>query len=509
MLACGALKNTVETRGLCSSLPVLLLSIPIPTGALCFLPSRFETVLASAGIWNAPETPLRRFRFKKVLRPCYPAWPAARALAIGHAPRQPWAGGWPVCGYFVADQSFPAHVQRLSSIPARCCIGVSLDACPRFFFHVAEFTSGTCLPARRVRDGRSAFPASCPCRIVSPAGFVLSAPRRAASSTNQSGRADRLDWAYGPACRGRGGRASAIHGGCHAPCLSHRPTGEVVGAFWSSGQMLGSFLAGLFFPPLRGEGEKRLSHFAHQTIEQIKRWTKKANRAIRENTMAAPYIPATDSGFQSWLLNFSTLITAAPTDYGLVSGDAVIIAAQETAYSAALLLATDPSSRTPATVAAKDAAKSSALAVVRPYAMQINANSGVTDLDRAALGLTIRKTVPTPVPAPTAVPGLAFVAATPLATQLRSFDTATPTTKAKPYGASAIEIFAAVGTTAAVDPTQASFVNQFSKSPLTLDWDSGQVGKIAVVWARYTTKGSYAGPALKGPWSAPLQFNIL
>lgn len=224
--------------------------------------------------------------------------------------------------------------------------------------------------------------------------------------------------------------------------------------------------------------------------------------------MAAPYIPTTDAGVSSWLLNFSTLITAAPTDYGLTSGNAVTIDAQNTAYQAAYSLATDPSTRTPSTVAAKDAAKSAALAVVRPFAMQINANPSVTDEQRSDLGLTIRKIVPTPIPAPTAVPGLALVMLTPLAALIRSFNTATPTSKAKPYGAATVEIVQSVGTVFATDPSQCSFVNGFSKSPLSLDFTSDDVGKKCTVFARYATKGSYAGPSLKGPWSAPLTFNV-
>lgn len=232
-------------------------------------------------------------------------------------------------------------------------------------------------------------------------------------------------------------------------------------------------------------------------------------RAMTGGVMAAPYIPTTDSGLSGWLGNFATLIAADPPAYGLVAGDATAISAQNTAYQAAYALATDPSTRTAPTIAAKDAAKATALAVVRPYAMQINANSGVTDEQRGDLGLTIRKTVPTPIPAPTAVPAVVLLGATPLKTTLRTYNTATPTSKAKPYGSSAVEIFVAVGVVAAVDPLQANFVNAFSKSPLSLDWDSSQVGKVATIWGRYTTRGSYAGPALKGPWSAPLTVSII
>lgn len=225
--------------------------------------------------------------------------------------------------------------------------------------------------------------------------------------------------------------------------------------------------------------------------------------------MATNYIPSTDSGFSDWLLNFATLIAAGPTAYGLVAGDATAISAQNTSYQAAYALAVDPSTRTPSTVAAKDAAKSLALSVVRPYALQINANAGVTDEQRADLGLTIRKTTPTPVPAPSTAPGITFRAAIPLATTLGYYDTATPTTKAKPYGTIGMELWVAVGTVAAVDPAQGSFRALVTKSPFVVSFEPAQQGKIATVFGRWVTRGGTGGQGQVGPWSAALTFTVI
>lgn len=224
--------------------------------------------------------------------------------------------------------------------------------------------------------------------------------------------------------------------------------------------------------------------------------------------MSTPYIPPSDAGFSGWLLNFSTLISATPTAYGLTVANATTIGAQNTAYQQAYLTAIDPSTRTPAAVANKDAIKALALATVRPFAMQINASAGISDLQRSELGLTIRKTVPTPVPSPTATPGLALINLVPGIVNVRTFDTAAPTSKAKPYGSSAVEIFASVGTVFATDPSQASYHNGYSKSPVALQFGPGDVGKKLSIFARYATKGSYAGASLKGPWSAPLNVTI-
>lgn len=224
--------------------------------------------------------------------------------------------------------------------------------------------------------------------------------------------------------------------------------------------------------------------------------------------MANSYIPVADGPCNDWLSNFSTLITAAPTDYGLTSGDASTIAAAVDAYSDAYALTVDPATRTSPAIAAKDAAKSAALVVVRPFAMFINARAATTDEQRGDLGLTIRKTVPTPIPAPTTAPALSLVSLVPGLANLQYADPATPTSKAKPFGATGVQLYKALGTVPAIDPAQATFDAVYTKSPLQLPFAGGDVGKVCTVFARYVTRSGPAGVAQVGPWSAPLTFNV-
>lgn len=220
--------------------------------------------------------------------------------------------------------------------------------------------------------------------------------------------------------------------------------------------------------------------------------------------MPAGYIPAPDAQFSLWIANFAILIAATPTAYGLVAGDATAITAANTAFQTAYTLATDPATRTAPTVAAKDAARASAEFVVRPYAMQINMNAGVDNEQRADLGLTIRKTVPTPIPAPTSQPGLALVAATPGVLTVRFFDVATPTSKAKPFGSIGVELHVAVGTVPAVSPEAARFYGTLTKSPARVEFDPEDAGKIATLYARFVTRSGPGGVSQVGPWSSQL-----
>lgn len=217
--------------------------------------------------------------------------------------------------------------------------------------------------------------------------------------------------------------------------------------------------------------------------------------------MPAPYLPAKDADFNAWLLNMATLATAAPATYGLTAPIAVIITAQSTAFDAALTLATDPGTRTPATVAAKDATRATAEATVRPYAVQVSLNSAVLDEDKVALGVTVRKTVPTPVPAPTTRPGVNITSLTPGVVRFNYSDVDLPAGKAKPPGTVGMQIYTSVGTEFATTPEQCSLQQVSTKSPGQLTFSGADAGKKLTIYARWQTRGGPGGVAQVGPWS--------
>jgi hypothetical protein len=223
----------------------------------------------------------------------------------------------------------------------------------------------------------------------------------------------------------------------------------------------------------------------------------------------APYIPPTNSGFSAWLINFSTLLTAAPTTYGCTTGQATATASQNTAYQAAYTLATDPTTRTSPTVADAQAARATALAVVRPIAVSIAANPAVTNLNKVAIGVTVRKTTPTPVPPPTTTPTLSVVGSVSLQLTLAYRDTTTPTSKAKPPGAIGIQLFVNVGTVPATDPSQCLYYGTWTKSPNNYVYASGSIGKFATFFAQWVTRSGPGGVAQVGPYGAALVVNLM
>jgi hypothetical protein len=221
-----------------------------------------------------------------------------------------------------------------------------------------------------------------------------------------------------------------------------------------------------------------------------------------------PYIPPKDADFATWLLNFSTLLTATPTDYGLEAADAVAVDAVNTTFQAAYTASQDPATRTAPTVAAKDVARASAEAVVRPYAVQISKNSAVTDANKSGIGVTIPSLVPTPIAAPTVAPVLALESATIQAMRL-GYKAAGASGKSKPFGAIGVEIFRSVGTVAATDPAQAKYNGTVTKSPFRQSFLAEDQGKVCTYFARFVTRSGPDGQAQVGPWSAALNVHVV
>lgn len=225
--------------------------------------------------------------------------------------------------------------------------------------------------------------------------------------------------------------------------------------------------------------------------------------------MPNDYIPSQIADKALWLDNFDTKLTSAPATYGLTAPDAAIVAAAVTAFQAAYAVSINPATRTSASIAATNGSLAVAIATVRPYAVRIAANPSVTDLNKVSIGVTLRSTVRTPVPAPTTQPSLALLSAVALQHQLRYNDVTTPATKAKPFGATGMELAVAVGVVAAVDPLQATYRGTYTKSPLFVDFVAGDRGKIATYFGRWVTTAGPGGVAQKGPWSSPSSFTVV
>jgi len=224
---------------------------------------------------------------------------------------------------------------------------------------------------------------------------------------------------------------------------------------------------------------------------------------------AAPYIPPQDSAFDAWLLNFSTLLTASPTTYGLTSPAAVIVADKYTSWHASYIVAITPETRTSPAIAQKDAERASAEETVRPYAQLISRNAAVTPQDKSAIGVNEPNFSPVPIPPPTSFPLISLRNGVPLAHVLQWQDSNLGTGKAKAFGVIGCQVFRSVGVVAATDPEQASFYQQPTKSPFRSEFSAPDRGKVCTYFARWINRSGAGGVAYYGPWSDPVNVVVM
>lgn len=206
------------------------------------------------------------------------------------------------------------------------------------------------------------------------------------------------------------------------------------------------------------------------------------------------YVPTKDADLDAWATNFDVTITAAPADYGLIAGQATAFNVLRTAYTAALLAATNPATRTSVTVAAKDAARNAMVANARQLAMIARQYPAITDELLATAGLTVPDTVPSPIPAPTSQPVLSQFASSPLQLVLRTKDSILTNPRARPQGVTGLMLWMKVGTPAPASVADCQFVGLFGRTPLTVDFDPADGGKPATFIAKWTNAKGQVGP---------------
>src|SRR5688572_8340213 len=120
--------------------------------------------------------------------------------------------------------------------------------------------------------------------------------------------------------------------------------------------------------------------------------------------MPLDFLPKRDGDLVTWSVNFKAKITAAPADYGLTAAQATAYGAKHDAYAAAYQTASNPDTRSPTNIVAKDAARFALQAEARMLARIVQAAPAVTAEQKSELGLTVRDVEPSPIPPPALAP---------------------------------------------------------------------------------------------------------
>ena len=220
--------------------------------------------------------------------------------------------------------------------------------------------------------------------------------------------------------------------------------------------------------------------------------------------MGRSFLPVGDDAMLSFALNFSTLLTANYAAYDVAQAVATTYAAKYNTYKSALAAAKAPETRGNATVLAKKTAKNDLIDYTRQVARTIGNDMNVTDAQRQALGLTIRKVKPTPVPAPSARPAMELVSMVGRTATVNVYDSSSRTKRGKPASALGAKLYTFVGDAYPTDPTLWAYQGDYTKTKCEIVFDD-YVENGAQVWvcaAWYNRKGE------TGPISVPLTTNV-
>jgi hypothetical protein len=220
--------------------------------------------------------------------------------------------------------------------------------------------------------------------------------------------------------------------------------------------------------------------------------------------MATDFIPAADADLLAWSDNFSQMITATPTAFGLTAANATTLQTRQSAYATAFEAATDPATRGGSTVLAKDIARADLVSYCRALARAVQGTLTVTNQQRFDLGLTVRDTEPSPIPPPANAPGLDVVSVAGNSARIRLHDTANPSRRGKPLGVAGASVFSFVGAAAPAELSQWKFEGNTTRTTVIVDFPA-QTPPGAKVWF---TAFWFNPRAQGGPTTTPVGTNI-
>jgi hypothetical protein len=160
--------------------------------------------------------------------------------------------------------------------------------------------------------------------------------------------------------------------------------------------------------------------------------------------MPRDYLPRADSALLMWGTNFSDKVQALGAAVGLSPEIVATLMQRQTAFAAAMAVTTEPATRTGPAVAAKDASRAAFESFARICARLVQATPGVTDAQRIALGLTVRKE-PSRVPPPTQRPSVQVTGVVGRCVSLRVYDGTSQSKRRRAIGSIGAKLYVHAG----------------------------------------------------------------
>jgi hypothetical protein len=208
------------------------------------------------------------------------------------------------------------------------------------------------------------------------------------------------------------------------------------------------------------------------------------------------FIPPSDAEFDSWQINHLVYLNANLAALGLIALDTDVTAdnAGQTAWTPAYAAHIAAQAAAEAARAAKDTARVNFEIALRRLVGRLQRSTSVSDAERQALGITVRDTIPTPVPIPTTKPVLTPDTSARLRITIGFADEGTPTSKAKPFGVVGCELWMKIGGAPPVDLTECEFIALDNRTPKTVEFEGSDANKTVHFIGRWQNSRGEKGP---------------
>lgn len=215
-------------------------------------------------------------------------------------------------------------------------------------------------------------------------------------------------------------------------------------------------------------------------------------------------IPRADGDFAAYANHYYAAVEKFWSVQGLDESDLKPLKEALSAWNAAYPKHVAAQNAAEAARQSKDAAKRELERQIRPVSAFVQSYPKTTDADRAAIGISVRDTGGTPVPAPTSRPLLLVESGSRLTHRLRIFDeSASPhaarggTRKARPRGTLGAEVYLAVVAPLEQPPADFNnykFVRTVTRGSAEVTFEPPQGGSRAAYLVRWVSATGEPGP---------------
>jgi len=215
------------------------------------------------------------------------------------------------------------------------------------------------------------------------------------------------------------------------------------------------------------------------------------------------YIPKADPEFNDWAKIYAEYININHLALGLTAAQntdlQALFTAWKTDYDAHIAEQATASSF----VEKKDDSRKFLEDKIREFTNLMQASSAVTDEQKAALQITIRKTTKTPTAVPSTRPVGIVDNRNRLEHKIKFFDEETPNSIKKPDGVRACEIWHKIDGPPPVDESEVTYVASDTRTPYIVHFEGTDAGKMAHYMLRWVnTRNEH------GPWSETISVTI-